>query len=122
MRPLKELRWVGSSYDDFMAFPAPVHDSMGYGLHRVQEGKVPRHSKRLKGQLGGAVEIIADHDGDTFRAIYTVKFADVVYVLHAFKKKSKSGIATPKADIDLIRRRLRVAQEHYREHPAEESD
>ncbi|AXS39104.1 type II toxin-antitoxin system RelE/ParE family toxin [Breoghania sp. L-A4] len=116
-RSLKELRWVGSSYDDYMTFPQQVHDRVGYSLHRAQEGKVPRHSKKLKGAQGGAIEIIANHDGDTFRAVYTVNFADVLYVLHAFKKKSRKGIATPKPDLDLITRRLRLAQEDYANNP-----
>lgn len=120
--PLKQVRWIGSSYDDFMEFPQQVHDSMGYALHRVQEGKSPRHSKKLKGAQAGAIEILAGHDGDTFRAVYTVKFAEVVYVLHAFKKKSKTGIATPKPDLDLIRRRLRLAEEDYKSNPVQETD
>jgi len=116
-RLLKELRWVGSSYDDYMEFPQQVHDSVGYSLHRVQEGKTTRNSKKLKGAQSGSIEIIADHDGDTFRAVYTIKFAEVVYILHAFKKKSKKGIATPKTDLDLIRQRLRLAEEDYKSNP-----
>ncbi|HHL35110.1 MAG TPA: addiction module toxin RelE [Desulfobulbaceae bacterium] len=121
-RPLKELRWIGSSYDDFMEFPEQVHDSMGYALHRVQEGKQPRNSKKLKGAQSAAVEIISNHDGDTFRAVYTIKLAGVVYVLHAFKKKSRKGIATPKSDLDLIRQRLQLAEEDYRNNPTQESE
>lgn len=120
IRPLKMLRWIGSSYEDYMEFPEPVHDAMGYAIHRVQEGKTPRHSKVLKGAQSGAVEIIDDHDGDTYRAVYTVKFADVVYILHAFKKKSKKGIETPKTDLDLIRQRLRLAEQDYKANPAKE--
>ncbi|WP_029058711.1 type II toxin-antitoxin system RelE/ParE family toxin [Stappia stellulata] len=116
-RSLKQLRWIGSSYNDFMEFPEPVHDSVGYALHRAQEGKAPRNAKKLKGAQSGAVEVIADHDGDTFRAVYTVKFAKVVYILHAFKKKSKKGIATPKTDLDLIKQRLRLAEEDYKLNP-----
>ncbi|MCO6186713.1 type II toxin-antitoxin system RelE/ParE family toxin [Rhizobium sp. L1K21] len=122
MRPLKSLRWIGSSYEDYMEFPQAVHDTMGYAIHRVQEGKIPRHSKVLKGSQSGAVEIIDDHDGDTYRAVYTVKFAEVVYILHAFKKKSKKGIATPKSDLDLIRQRLRMAEEDYRTNAIKEPD
>lgn len=113
-RFLKQIRWVGSSYDDFMTFPQQVHASVGYALHRVQEGKTPRNTKKLKGAQAGAIEIISDHDGDTFRSIYTVKFGDIVYILHAFKKKAKKGIATPKTELDLIKKRLRLAEEDYR--------
>lgn len=120
-RPLRQLRWIGSSEDDFIEFPRQVHDVMGYALHRVQVGDTPRNSKKLKGAQLGAVEIIANHDGDTFRAVYTVKFAEVVYILHTFKKKSKSGIATPKPDLDLIRRRMQAAEEDYKENYQQES-
>ena len=112
-RTLKELRWLISSYDDYMDFPQSVHDAMGFSLHLVQSGKSPIKSKKLKGAQLGAIELIANHDGDTYRAIYTVKFAEVVYILHAFKKKSKKGIATPKSDLDIIRQRLRLAKEDY---------
>ena len=110
-RPLKSIFWVGSSYNDYMEFPSEVLDSMGYSLHRVQEGKIPTHSKVLKGAQSGAVEIIDNHDGDTYRAIYTIKYADTVYIIHAFKKKSKKGIATPKSDLDLIKQRMRLIEE-----------
>lgn len=107
MRP---LLWVGSSKRDYMEFPEPVRRAMGYGLHLAQAGEHPVRAKRLKGLGGGTVELIDDFDGDTFRAVYTVRFAESVYVLHAFKKKSKRGIATPQADVELIRRRLRDAE------------
>jgi phage-related protein len=75
------------------------------------------HAKPLKGFAGaGVLEIVDDHDGDTYRAVYTVRLADAVYVLHAFQKKSKRGIATPKQEIELIRRRLRATEEHHAEH------
>lgn len=87
---------------------------MGRALMVAQEGGKDLHAKPLKGFGGaGVLEMVDDHDGDTYRAIYTVRFADVVYVLHAFQKKSRRGIATPKQDLDLIRRRLRAAGEHY---------
>ena len=121
-RLLKQLRWVGSSYNDFMEFPEPVHDTVGYALHRAQEGKAPRNAKKMKGAQSSAVEVIADHDGDTFRAVYTVKFSEVIYILHAFQKKSKKGIATPKKDLDLIKQRLRLAEKDYRQNgPEQES-
>ena len=87
---------------------------MGYALYEAQMGGKHLDAKPLKGFGGaGALEIVADHDGDTYRAVYTVRFADAVYALHAFQKKSKRGIATPKREMDRIRRRLQLAQEHY---------
>jgi phage-related protein len=93
---------------------------MGYAFHLVQAGDTPRNSKKMKDAQLGAVELIADHDGDTYRAIYTVRFAEVVYVLHAFKKKSKKGIATPKHELELIQRRLRAAEADYEENYKQE--
>lgn len=112
---LKPLHWVGSSKRDFKRFPEDVQDAMGYALFRVQQGKKPPTAKPLKG-FGGAtvLEIAEDHRGDTYRAIYTVRFADAVYVLHAFQKKSKKGISTPKTDLDLIERRLGEAASDHR--------
>ncbi|HEX4861839.1 MAG TPA: type II toxin-antitoxin system RelE/ParE family toxin, partial [Rhizomicrobium sp.] len=89
-------------------FPARIQDGFGFELFLAQTGQHPPSAKPLKG-LGGAIELIGNSDGDTYRAVYTVRFAEAVYVLHAFKKKSRRGIATPKSDIDLIRRRLRDA-------------
>ena len=84
---------------------------MGFGLFEAQMGKRHRKAKTLNGFGGaGVIEMIDDHRGDTFRTVYTVKFASAVYVLHAFQKKSKSGIATPQSDIQLIKRRLRDAE------------
>ena len=96
------------------AFPAKVRGDIGHALHEVQCGGEPVAAKALKGFGGRAVlEIVDDFDGDTYRALYTVRFAQVVYVLHAYQKKSKKGIATPKSELDLIARRLRQAQEDY---------
>jgi phage-related protein len=86
---------------------------MGKALLEVQLGQVPRIGKRLKGQLGGLVELVDDFDGETFRAVYTVKLGGLVYVLHVFQKKSTRGIATPKHVTDLILQRLRAAQAHH---------
>jgi phage-related protein len=88
---------------------------MGYALYQAQAGLKTSSAKPLRG-FGGAsiLEIVEDHQTDTYRAVYTVKFSELVYVLHAFQKKSKKGIATPKPDIDLIKRRLRVAEEDYK--------
>lgn len=88
---------------------------MGYALYQAQLGLKAPSAKPLRGFGGaGILEIVEDHHTDTYRAVYTVKFSKSVYVLHAFQKKSRKGIATPKADIDLIRQRLRAAEEHYK--------
>jgi phage-related protein len=108
VRPLRPMLWVGSSKCDYRAFPARVQDGFGFELFLAQTGQHPPSAKPLKG-LGGAIELIGDFDGDAYRAVYTVRFAEAVYVLHAFKKKSRRGIATPKGDIDLIKRRLKDA-------------
>lgn len=111
---LKPLEWIGSSKADLDAFPGPARREAGYGLYLAQIGMKAVKAKPLQGFGGaGVLEVIADHAGDTYRAVYTVRFAEVVYVLHAFQKKSKRGIATPKPDMDLIKRRLKVAAERY---------
>jgi phage-related protein len=108
----RPLIWRGPSKTNFMAFPPTVQRQMGYALFLAQMGE--RHStmaKTLSGFGGGAViEVRESHDGNAYRAIYTVRYADAVYVLHAFQKKSKKGITTPKADIDLIEKRLKDLQ------------
>ena len=107
----KPLVWVGSSRKDFLEFPDEVKSEMGYGLFQAQHGKRHRKAKTLSSFGGaGVVEIIDDHKGDTFRTVYTVRFAASVYVLHAFQKKSKKGSATPRADIKRIEKRLRHAE------------
>jgi phage-related protein len=94
---------------------------MGHALHEVQSGGEPISAKALKGFGGRTVlEIVDDFQGDSFRAVYTVRFAGVIYVLHAFQKKSKKGIATPKRDIELIKLRLRDAEELHRERAEQE--
>jgi phage-related protein len=114
MTPLqnKPVIWIGSSHEDWKAFPGDVQDVMGYALHLAQVGEKAANSKPLAG-FKGVLEIRDNFQGDTYRAIYTVKFHEVVYVLHAFQKKSKKGIATPKSEIDLIERRLKKAVEHH---------
>jgi phage-related protein len=113
---LKPLVWIGSSKEDLKAFPTRVQDVMGFALLRAQEGAKHPRAKPLKGFSGaGVLEVVEDYDGDTFCTVYTVKFADALYVLHAFQKKSKRGIATSKQDITLIRQRLRRAQTDYAE-------
>lgn len=97
------------------SFPAEVKDVVGYALYQAQLGLKAPSAKPLRGfGSAGILEIVDDHQTDTYRAVYTVKFADLVYVLHAFQKKSKRSSATPKSDIDLIKRRLRVAEEDYK--------
>lgn len=111
---VKPVRWIGNSRDDVRAFPEPVRLRVGGALWEAQTGRKARWAKPLKGFGGaGVLEVVDDHDGDTYRAVYTVRFADVVYVLHAFQKKSKSGIATPRHEIALIEQRLKRAGEDY---------
>ena len=110
----RPLYWVGSSLEDLRAFPDTVIDVMGYALHLAQQGGKHPDAKPLKGFPGGSVlEITADHDGDTWRAVYTLRYKDALYVLHAFQKKSKQGIKTPGQHINMIQRRLKLAQEHH---------
>ncbi|MEG4329845.1 type II toxin-antitoxin system RelE/ParE family toxin [Microcoleus sp. herbarium5] len=111
---LQAIQWVGSSQKDLKEFPEDVRGIMGYALYLAQTGGKHQSARPLKG-FGGAkvLEISDDYDGDTYRAVYTIKFGDTVYVLHAFQKKSKKGIATPQQDIKLIQERLKRAQEHY---------
>jgi phage-related protein len=98
------------------SFPAEVRLDIGYALYAAQKGETDPAAKPLKGFGGYTVmEIVAPFDGNTWRAVYTVRFRGVIYVLHAFQKKSKSGIATPKAEIDLIHQRLAAAERHYKE-------
>ena len=113
---LKPVIWVGSSRKDLREFPDPVQDYMGYALYIAQRGGMHRDTKPLSGFGGaGVVEIAKDHRGDTFRAVYTVRFAGTVYVLHAFQKKSKTGRETPRRDMELIKQRLREAEQIARE-------
>lgn len=112
----KPCLFVGSSRKDLKRFPAKVQNRLGYALYRVQAGDEPPSAKALKGFGGRAVlELVDDFDSNTYRAVYTVRFAGAVYVLHSFQKKAKKGIATPLQDIELIRSRLRDAEVHYRE-------
>ncbi len=113
--PLRPVHWVGSTRDDLRDCPEDVKDQVGYALHIAQEGGKHESAKPMKGFGGASVlEIVADDDGNTFRTVYTVKFAKAVYVLHVFMKKSKHGIKTPQKDLDLIKERLRSATEDYK--------
>ena len=109
----KPLAWVGSSKKDFLGFPEPVKDEMGNALGVAQFGGRHPSAKPWKGQGPGVFELVEDHDGDTYRAVYTVRFQEVVYVLHAFQKKSPNRIRTAQLDIDMVERRLKVAQQDY---------
>ncbi len=112
----KPLHWVASSKRDLLSFDDEVIDDMGYALGVVQLGGMPPSAKPWKGEGGGVFEIVEDHRGDAYRAVYTVRFEKAVYVLHCFQKKSPSGIKTAKTDIDLIHARLKLAQADYEAH------
>jgi phage-related protein len=115
-RQLKPVKWIGSSLKDLRAFPPEVRREVGHAIYAAQKGDTDPAAKAMKGFPGASVmEIVAPFDGDTWRTVYTVRLKDFIYVLHAFQKKSKSGIATPKREIDLIRRRLAAAEREYRE-------
>jgi phage-related protein len=113
---LKPLYWVGNSKRDLLSMPGPVEDLFGYALYLAQDGRKHEQAKPLKGfGSAGVLEVVEDWDRSTYRAVYTVRFEGVVFVLHIFQKKSKRGAATPKADIDLIRERLKVAEQFAKE-------
>jgi phage-related protein len=112
----KPLAWVGSSKRDFLEFPEPVKGEMGNALGVAQFGGKHPSAKPWKGQGGGVFEIVEDFDGNTYRAMYTVRFREVVYVLHAFQKKSRKGTKTAQADVDLVEQRLRTARADYEVH------
>ncbi len=112
-KELRPVEWVGSSREDVKAFPARVQDHLGFALYQAQAGLKHRDAKPLKGLGSGVLEVVSRHDRDTYRAVYTVRFKAAVYVVHAFQKKAKRGLATPKREIELIKRRLRVAEQHY---------
>jgi phage-related protein len=108
--------WVGSSRRDLRGFSREVRREIGQALYTAQQGETDPSAKPLRGFGGGSVlEIVADQVGSTWRAVYTVHYREAIYVLHAFQKKSKRGIATPKKDIDLIRHRLAEAERLHRE-------
>lgn len=114
MRSLKPLVWIGSAKDDLSAFPETAKKDIGHALFVAQQGGKAPSVKPLKGFGGaGVLEVVDDYDGDTYRAVYTVRFGERIYVLHAFQKKAKSGIATPKGDLARIQARLKRAQEEH---------
>jgi len=115
-RDVKPIVWMGSSRDDLKSFPKEVRRDIGQALYTAQQGETDPAAKSLKG-FGGAkvMEIVDRHDTNTYRAVYTVQFAGKIYVLHAFQKKSKKGIATPQKDSELIRQRLAAAERQHKE-------
>ena len=112
----KPCIFVGASRRELKALPDEVRGEFGHALHEVQRGAEPASAKALKGFGGrGVLELVEDFDGNTYRAVYTVRFAGAIYVLRAFQKKSKAGISTPKPEIELIKTRLRAAEADYKE-------
>ena len=113
---MKTVRWVGSSLDDLRSVPPSVRRDIGHALFTAQRGQIDPAAKPLKG-FGGAsiMEIVATHQRGSWRAVYTVRFHDVIYVLHVFQKKSTKGIQTPLREMHLIRQRLAEAERDYRE-------
>lgn len=110
----KPVRWIGASKVDVSVFPDEVKRRVGGALWDAQIGRTAPFARPLKGFGGaGVLEVVDDFDGNTYRAVYTVRFAGVIYVLHAFQKKSRRGISTPKSELKLIERRLRRAKEDY---------
>jgi phage-related protein len=113
---LKPLFWVGSSKRDLLSLPEPVVDLFGFALCLAQDGRKHEQAKPLRGfGSAGVLEVVEDWDRSTYRAVYTLRFEGVVFVLHIFQKKSKRGAATPKADIDLIHQRLKAAKQMAKE-------
>lgn len=111
----KPLYWVGSSLKEITKFPPEVQRSIGFALGAAQYGGKHLSAKPWKGYGPGVLEVVRDHDGETYRAVYTVRFANAVYVLHTFQKKSPHGIATSQRDIALVKERLKLAQRDYEE-------
>jgi phage-related protein len=121
-KPLKPVHFIGSSRKDLKSLPPEARYVFGYAIFVAQRGGKHPDAKPLKGFGGaGVLEVVEDADGNTYRAVYTVKFADVLYFLHAFQKKSKAGSKTPPLDMEKITRRLKDAEAHYREHYASKS-
>jgi phage-related protein len=111
----RPIVWIASSRRDLRGFPHQIRRDIGKALYAAQQGETDPSAKPLSGFGGASVfEIVADHQGDTWRAVYTVRYPEAIYVLHAFKKKSRSGIATPKRDLDLIHDRLAQAERLHR--------
>ncbi len=113
---MKKVYWMGSSQKEIRSFPREVRQEIGFSIEIAQNGRKALNAVPLVGFNGaGVLEVISNGEGGTFRTVYTVRFDDVIYVLHAFQKKSKTGIATSKKDINLIKERLATAEQHYKE-------
>jgi len=113
-KPTKTVRWIASSKQELQALPKPARGKIGHALWEAQKGGMPPGAKVLQGFGGASVlEIRADHDGNAYRAVYTVRFAEVIYVLLVFQKESKKGSKTPPNVIELIQKRLRVAENEH---------
>jgi phage-related protein len=113
---VKPLYWVGSSKKDLLALPETVMHVFGYALYLAQSGRKHDQAKPMRGfGSAGVLEIIEDWEGNTYRAVYTVRFVESVFVLHVFQKKSKRGVATPKRELDLIRERWKAAEQMAKE-------
>lgn len=115
---MKSVEWVGSALEDLRACPADVQDLVGYALWLAQCGEHHPRAKSLRGLLRGLIEIVADDDRRTYRAVYTVQLRGVIYVLHVFQKKATRGIATPKHELNVLRQRLERARTHHATHHA----
>jgi phage-related protein len=112
--PRKPIKWVGSAKRDLDAMPEDVKDVFGHAIDLAQAGRKHQDAKVMTGcGSAGVLEVVEDSRGDTYRAVYTVKFAGWVYVLHCFRKKSKSGIKTSKEDMELIHARLKAAKQDF---------
>src|ERR1035441_975485 len=118
-KPSKRIAWMGDSKDRLRGFPEEVRYEIGSALRSAQYGESHPSAKPMRGI--NAVEIVSDFDGDTFRGVYTTKIKEYVYVLHCFQKKSTIGIKTQKRDLNLIRTRLRDAEEHHKERQKREN-
>ncbi|HCG03047.1 MAG TPA: addiction module toxin RelE [Chloroflexi bacterium] len=113
----KPIIWMGRSLKELRAMPDEVKDEIGYALDRVQKGETPDIATKMKGDLSDVMELHVDEGGDTYRTMYTVKLEGVVYVLDTFKKKAKRGRETPRADLERVRQRLKLARLDYRSLP-----
>lgn len=113
---MKRVVWISSSYKDFMEFPPSVRNAVGYALYYAQLGEKHEHTKILSGMgSAGIAEVRENGPGGTYRVVYTVEMEGIVFVLHAFQKKSKSGIATPKQELELLKKRIKEAKSFYKD-------
>ncbi len=108
---MKNLRWLGDSRSRLKEFPAPVRDDVGYALYIAQRGGFHHTAKPMHGLGSGVMEIVANDSSGTYRAVYTVSIGESVYVVHAFQKKAKTGYSTPKGEMDIIRRRIKLLRQ-----------